>query len=442
MRFKIQSLLLSALLFVAPMRAFADGNVNQYGADPKISDLALIYAGNTNRPVWTKEQLRPYVTHTYADGHEEWFFDAFLFLEFSKGPVAFQNGSGLQPAQQSDWQALLDDYFTKGYKLDALDKLIEEKKSTLGEPILRHRVVISCCVPAKLPNGAWSRSVWGKVDGKDIRFISKADRIAAVKWYVDQIIEKWQSAGFKNIDLEGVYWIEEGLFSNGEIVPEINDYIHSKGLRSYWIPYYTNNQEYWSQWKDTYKFDMCYIQPNYAFLDKDGKTKPISLLTNTVDAAKSYGMGLELEFETQSTSNALYEVNPTLHQHINDYMDVFDEKGVFDQAGVAYYTGTQGLIHMDQSSNPVNHATIDRMAKYVSARQKAKRETSAIKDVESDRKPLAYTEQGRIILEADTCCYDVYGRLVGCGEGSVDCKSGVYIVSDNNGNSMKFLVKE
>lgn len=439
---KRKSLLLAAILSVAPISALADGNVNQYGYDPKISDLALIYAGNTNRPAWTKEQLRPYVTHVYADGHEEWFFDAFLFLEFSKGSVAFQNGLGLQPAQQSDWQALLDDYFAEGYKLDAIDKLIDEKKATLGEPPLRHRVVITCCAPAKLPTNAWSRTPWGQVDGKDIRFISTADRVTAVKWYVDQVIEKWQAANFKNLDLEGVYWIEEGLYSNSEIIPEINDYIHSKGLRSYWIPYYTNNEQYWSQWKDTYNFDMCYIQPNYAFLDKDGNTKPFSLLTNTVDAAKSYGMGLELEFETQSTSNALYEVNPTLHQHINDYMDVFDEKGVFEQAGVAYYTGTQGLIHMDQSTNPVNHATMDRMAKYVSARQKAKRESAAIKDVENDRKPLAHTEQGRIILAPDTCCYDVYGRLVFEGDGSFDCQSGMYIVSDKNGNSEKFLVRK
>lgn len=442
MHFKIQSLLLAALLSVSPLNALADGNVNQYGSDPKISDLALIYAGNTNRPAWTKEQLRPYVTHIYADGHEDWFFDGFLFLEFSKGQVAFQNGLRLQPALQSDWQALLDDYFAEGYKLDALDKLIEEKKATLGDPTLRHSVVISCCAPTKMTSGSWSRTVWGKAYGKDLRFIIKEDRVSAVKWYVDTIIEMWQAAGFKNLDLEGVYWIEEGLFSNGDIVPEINDYIHSKGLRSYWIPYYTNNQQYWSQWKDTYKFDMCYIQPNYAFLDDNGATKPFSLLTSTVDAAKSYGMGLELEFETQAASNALYEVNPTLHQHINDYMDVFDEKGVFDQAGVAYYTGTQGLIHMDQSSNPVNHATIDRMAKYVSARQKAKRESSAVKDVESDHKPLAYTEPGRIVLAPDTCCYDVYGHLIGSGAGSIECESGVYIVSDNNGNSMKLLVRE
>lgn len=440
----LKTLFLGALLALAPaVNAVADENVNEYGSDPKISDLALIYAGNSNRPAWTKEHLRPYVTHIYADGHEDWFFDGFLFLEFSHGDVSFGNGSGKNPALQPDWQWLLDEYFKEGYKLDALDKLISEKKNQLGEPPLRHRVVITCCAPTKLPNGSWSRKKWGTVNGNDLIFQRPNDRIEAVKWYIDQLVEKWEAANFENLDLEGIYWIEEGLFSNGEIMADINEYVHSKGLRSYWIPYYTQNEAYWSKWKDVYNFDMCYIQPNYAFLDKNGSPQPFSLLTNTVDAAKSYGMGLELEFETQAASNALHSVNPMLHQHINDYMDVFEEKGVFDRAGVAYYTGTQGLIHMDQSTDSVDHATIDRMARYVAKRQQAKRDAAGVSEViaDGDGLPLAYSTEGRIILPADTCCHDLSGRLLYTGAGEFDCESGLYIVSDIRGRSMKLLVK-
>ena len=441
-RFNLKKIIVAAIVSMAgTIGVFADGNVGQFGSDPKISDLALIYAGNTHRPSWTKDDLTPYVTHRYADGSEDWFFDGFLFLEFSHGDVQFQNGSGLNPATQSDWTWLLDQFFAPDMKLDALDKLISDKKQTLGEPPLRPKVVISCCAPSKNKNGEWSRSIWGTAYGKSLRFISKNDRISAVKWYIDEILARWEAAGFKNIDLEGVYWIEEGLFSNGDIMAEINDYIHSKGLRSYWIPYYSNNQKYWSQWKDTYNFDMCYIQPNYAFLDNNGAEKPFSLLTETVDAAKNYGMGLELEFETQAKSNALHEVNPTLHQHINDYMDVFDEKGVFDKAGIAYYSGTQGFIHMDKSTDPVDHATIDRMARFVAARQKARRDNAAINDVTTDQVTIATTGDGCITLAADTCCHDISGRLLYTGAGSFACESGLYIVSDRRGNSMKLFVK-
>lgn len=441
-RSTIRKIILTGVIALTMMPdALADGNVNRFGNDPKISDLALIYAGASRRPVWTKEQLRPYVTHTYADGHEDWFFDGFLFLEFDNGTVAFGNGTKKDPALQSDWQWLLDQFFADGLKLKALDELISEKKKTLGEPPLRHRVVISCCAPTKRTDGSWSRTKWGIVDGKNVIFNFSSGRVTAVKWYIDTMLEMWNAAGFKNLDLEGIYWIEEGLYSNGDIMAEINDYVHSKGLRSYWIPYYTNNETYWSQWKDTYNFDMCYIQPNYAFLDNDGNTKPYSLLTNTVDAARSYGMGLELEFETQEKSNALHSVNPTLHQHINDYMDVFDEKGVFDEAGVAYYTGTQGLIHMDQSSDPVDHQTIDRLARYVAERQKARASSAGITDPETADSVLAYTSGGRIVMNADSCCYDISGRLIHSGSGVVDCNPGVYIVNDRHGRSLKLCVK-
>lgn len=353
-----------------------------------ISDLALIYAGNSRRPAWTKEELTPYVTHKYADGTEDWFFDGFLFLEFdNNNGIQFQNGGGLSPATQKDWIWLLDQMFAQNKKLDALDKLISDKKKTLGEPPLRHKVVIASCAPSKNKNGSWSaRNSWGTVDGKNLYFASKNDRVTAVKWYIDNIIERWNAAGFKNIDLDGIYWLEEGLYSNGEIVPEINDYIHSKGMRSYWIPYYLNNEQYWSKWKDTYKFDACYIQPNYAFYKNDGTLHPYSLLEETVDAAKACGAGLELEFETQEKSNALHSVNPTLHQHINDYMDVYESKGVFDNMPVAYYTGTQGLIHMDKSTDPVDHQTIDRMARIVAKRQAALRDAAKANKAASDSK--------------------------------------------------------
>lgn len=444
----IKTFAVAFALSLSTANATADDyeDMEDFGADKNISDLALIYAGNARRPDWTKDDLRPYVTHIYADGSEDWFFDGFLFLEFDNNEgIQFQNGGELEPAKQSDWLWLLDQFFTPGKKLDALDQLISEKKSTLGEPPLRHKVVIMTCAPSKNKAGNWDvRKTWGTIDGKPIYFASATGRQTAVKWFIDNIIERWNQAGFKNLDLEGIYWIEESLFSNGDIMAEVNDYIHSKGLRSYWIPYYIDNAQYWSHWNDEYHFDMCYLQPNYAFYDKQtGEIPPISLLNFAVDAAKEVGIGLELEFETQDKSNALHSVNPTLHQHINDYMDVFDQKGVFDRAGIAYYTGTQGLIHMDQSTDPVDHATIDRLARYVAKRQKQRNPAAGIHEIPTDTidAPLAFAIEGNIYLAPDTCCHDLTGRVLYKGEGNFTCQSGVYVVSDNQGRSMKLYVK-
>ena len=98
---------------------------------------------------------------------------------------------------------------------------------------------------------------------------------------------------------------------------------------------------------------------------------------------------------------------------------------------------------MEQSTDAVDHATIDRMADYVVARQKAKRAAAGVSEivVDGDREPLAYASEGRIILAADTCCHDVSGRLLYTGAGSFECQSGLYIVSDLQGRTMKLLVK-
>ena len=42
-------LLAGILLLTVSSAAFADGNINKYGVDTEICDLALIYAGNSKR---------------------------------------------------------------------------------------------------------------------------------------------------------------------------------------------------------------------------------------------------------------------------------------------------------------------------------------------------------------------------------------------------------
>lgn len=425
--------------------AFADGNINKYGVDTEICDLALIYAGNSKRLSWTEAHFEPYLTHKYADGTESWLFDGFLFLEFVNGDVGYGNGMGSTWAKQENYNWQLDQYFDPQLKLHALDRLITAKKVKLGEPPLRHKVVIAAIAPRKGASGVWPRlPIWGSIDGISMKLIVKEDRIKITEWYIDQIIERWNKADFKNLDLAGIYWVEEGLTSNGEIMAEINDYIRSKGLRSYWIPYYgEGNDRYWKVWKENYKFDMVYVQPNYAFYKSDNSLRPYSALTDACNAAYSYGMGLELEFETQEKSTAMHSQNPTLHQRINDYMDVFNNKGVFADAGVAYYTGTKGLYDMATIGDATDHQTMDRLARFVVARQKARQQATGIDDVRVDEKWVESTDGGIVIYESapDARCYDLSGRLILSGPGSVSCRPGIYIASDGRGNTVKLHVK-
>lgn len=76
---KTYTITLTALL----LTGFAGANTASaaYREDAAVSDMALIYQGGTHRPEWTEDELRPYVAHTFADGHTEMEFDSNVLYE-------------------------------------------------------------------------------------------------------------------------------------------------------------------------------------------------------------------------------------------------------------------------------------------------------------------------------------------------------------------------
>ena len=422
--------------------------VNAYGRDTEVCDVCLIYSGDSSRPKWDKMHLRPYLTHKYADGHRDWFYDAFLFNESHLGSAVLGNSKGgQQAATKEEWLQYLDNLFENGHDLRMLDDMITDYKKEIGEPPLRHKVIIGTCCPAKDgSNGGaeWADINWGTVNGEKMDFSKKSNRIKATEWFIDEIIRKFDEANFVNIDLAGIYWVEESLYSNGDIVADINDYIHSKGLRSYWIPYWSNNDEYAHNWDRKYHFDLAWRQPNYFFYTTVGNRTilpPHKQLVEAIEDSKKYGLGLELEFETQGKSNGLNETDPKMHQRLIDYIDEFENQGVWDEAGVAHYSGTQGFYHMAISPDPVNQATIDRLATIVAKRQKA---FAGIEDVAVENRPqFAYPGENCIYITPDApdaVCYNAAGIAVHNGDGLFSCQPGLYIVTDGDGNSTKILV--
>ena len=87
--------LLFLILLSQSVAAFAEGNGGYAYKVSDVRDLALIYQGGSHRIEWTQDQFVPYVTHTFADGHKDWLFDGFLFLEFNDGQgYAYASGGG------------------------------------------------------------------------------------------------------------------------------------------------------------------------------------------------------------------------------------------------------------------------------------------------------------------------------------------------------------
>lgn len=105
---------------------------------------------------------------------------------------------------------------------------------------------------------------WGELNGKILCFLYREDQVAATRWYVDRVLESFRNANYKNLDLAGFYWVDEDIAYNGDLSLSVSEYIHSKNLLFYWIPYW--KAVGYDKWREL-GFDMAYLQPNH-FLKK------------------------------------------------------------------------------------------------------------------------------------------------------------------------------
>ncbi len=208
-------------------------DAGHYASVSNVRDLALIYQGGAKRIDWNKEQLKPYIVHQYADGRRKWLFDGLLFLDFSDG-----NGHNLAPgyeklnANRDIWEWYLGRIFEPGKSLDALDGLISEMADSIGQPDFRHQIYLT------LPTAIPGQKDWGELNGRKLDFEKESDRLETSRWFVDRLAEKFSDAKYKNLELAGIYWVDEDMVNTKNFTSKIAPYIHYKGLRFIWIPYF------------------------------------------------------------------------------------------------------------------------------------------------------------------------------------------------------------
>jgi hypothetical protein len=294
-----------------------------------IRDLVLIYDSyGTHRPEWNENRFEPYVFKKQDNGDYDWIFDGFLFIEFTDGNYDFcGDGYGHKPARKTEWTKLVEHcLFRENLSVQALDNVVEKAKTKAPNHGLR-KVVLTMPEPVK------GQTDWGEIDGKSLTFDNDADRIAAAKWYIDFAISEYKAASYNNLQLAGFYWVSEAVSNSRTIVRAVADYIHTKGLNFYWIPYF--NADGYSQWAD-FGFDEAWLQPNYFF----NNTIPLSRLDNACSLANKYKMSNEFEFD----SDALWGRDK--RQRMLDYIDAFERNNVFRDKNISYYEGGVGLYQM------------------------------------------------------------------------------------------------
>ncbi len=328
----------------------------QYGKTT-IADLVLIYQGGVHRNSyeWTKERFLPYVVHENQKGKKDWLFDGFLFLEFKDGMGRYYaKGYDKEPARRQEWEWLMERQFEKDKAFSALDQCIAEVKQTMPAPGFRHKLVVGIPAPIK------DQKDWGEL-GRPLDFSKAEDRIEATQWYIDRFLERFKKESYQNIDLAGFYWVPETDAADTDILVPVGDYIRSKNLKFYWIPYW--RAVGFDNWK-TDKFDFAYIQPNHFFT----KTISYERLDAVCGFARGTRMGLEMEFD----ESALADAKNSKRDRLISYINAFEDHKVFKDASVAYYQGGTAIYQFSRSKNPKDKELMDRLAKIIIQRKKMK----------------------------------------------------------------------
>ncbi|MBG9771702.1 DUF4855 domain-containing protein [Brevibacillus laterosporus] len=307
-------------------------------ADDRVKDMLLVYHGAyADRGSWTKDDFLPMAGYIEPDGTiPDQMFDTMLFLPFPN-----------MAETKAAWENYMDNLFEPGRQLDALNSAmleINKRRNSLVLNTKKEKVVLT------LPYPSPKVSDWGKLEenGPTLSFDpakvgeeqAYKNRLAAVTWYKDKLINRWYQSEYKYLKLEGIYWFQElvddAAPKERELIRNTADMVHYHGFRFYWIPYY--GAPGLEEWKDL-GFDYAFLQPNYY----QANEVPIERVQLTLDVANKYGMGVEIEGDEKFLRDM------RLYRTYYNQLIAGHKIGIDKDKIHAYYFGSKNLLMAYQS---------------------------------------------------------------------------------------------
>ena len=188
------------------------------------------------------------------------------------------------PTKAIDWTTYVDDTFYNNANVDALESAFGKTKAALGDTKSKAGVFFTLLYPST------EATNFGSLGGRNLNFSKLEDRQYAIKWMIDEQIKRFEQEGYKNLDLVGFYWLEEFTAASGDdkLLKYASDYLHSKGLKFIWIPWYkANGYEKWQ----SYGFDVACMQPNLMWLGYHDPKR----VEDSVKLSEKYGLCMEME---------------------------------------------------------------------------------------------------------------------------------------------------
>lgn len=251
-----------------------------------ISNISLMYTGSE----YSEEQLKYYFAYHDSTGKPiAKMFDSMLFLGATKTDA--KDGY----ARKSDMMSFVSTALSSDRNIGALNSVVGDLKETIGYSAdYKYPIFVS------IPFIGVFESSFGEINGKSVSASTLAERKAIAEWYIDYLTEEFGKCGYENLELKGIYWFEESIRYNlssheEELIKYFNEYAHSKGYKTIWIPYFTAAG---IDKVPELGFDAVTMQSGYAFRGSEevGEAKAESV-NDCAAAAKRYGMGMEFEVD-------------------------------------------------------------------------------------------------------------------------------------------------
>ncbi|WP_179281372.1 DUF4855 domain-containing protein [Paenibacillus sp. XY044] len=323
-----------------------------------IRNLNLLYNGQYADGLgdWTKERIIPNISYVNQVGEPvDWLFDGVLYLGLSS-PAG--RDFGLGQTNLEDWTWYLDKTFAAAGDMQQLNEATKEIGVKLNQPDHKEKVVLM------IPNPGESLNDFGDVNGsgESLSFNASVvgnekaleNREKAVQWWLDQVRQRWQAANYSNLELVGMYWLEEQISTSDagpELVKAVSGKIHDMDLKFFWIPHSLAYKSY--LWKDV-GFDAAALQPNYFFggMDQDR-------LEDAAETAKLYGMSNEVEFDDRMLEDGVFR------ERYIDYLNSGAATGLMQKGFRAYYQGNNAVYNLAVSKNPGLRLMYDWLYQYL-----------------------------------------------------------------------------
>lgn len=171
---------------------------------------------------------------------------------------------------------------------------------------------------------------------------------------VDKIFEMWNLAGFKNLKLEGFYYIDEGEgIHTAKAIKALSAYLARKKSGIFWCPYYGQTMTW--EWADRGYTWACY-QPNTMFHGHCHDNLPMAAESSWIQ-----GMAMEIEIDHPQSD----VVRDMYHEYLKTARDYGADKGV----KLFYIGGTPSALNVAaRSHDPGMRKIYDETYKFIKGR--------------------------------------------------------------------------